>query len=63
MSVALIADAVDALNKLTDRTGFKKVDIINRALSVYEFFEAELRAGNDIVVRDPEGGEQRVKIF
>ncbi|WP_233160148.1 hypothetical protein [Actinophytocola xanthii] len=63
LNVALTAQASEALKKLLKRTGFKKVDIANRALVLYEFIEAELRAGNALVIRDPNGGEQGVKIL
>ncbi len=63
VNVALIAEAVEALGKLQDRTGLKKVDLVNRALLVYEFIDSELRAGNQVVLRDPEGRDQLVKIF
>ncbi|MEU3621929.1 hypothetical protein BS329_02745 [Amycolatopsis coloradensis] len=63
VNVALIAEAVDALGKLQERTGLKKVDLVNRALLVYEFVDAELRAGKQVLLRDPDGQDQLVKIF
>ncbi|MEV0677538.1 hypothetical protein AB0I60_13550 [Actinosynnema sp. NPDC050436] len=63
VNVALIAEAVEAIGKLQERTGLKKVDLVNRALLVYEFVDAELRAGNQVVLRDPDGRDQLVKIF
>lgn len=63
VNVALIAEAVEALAKLQERTGLKKVDLVNRALLVYEFVDAELKAGNQVLVRDPDGRDQLVKIF
>lgn len=63
VNVALIAEAVEALGKLQERTGLKKVDLVNRALLIYEFVDSELRAGNQVVLRDPEGRDQLVKIF
>ena len=63
INVALIAEAAEAMNKIQERTGLKKVDIVNRALMVYEFIDSELRAGNQVLLRDPEGRDQLVKIF
>jgi hypothetical protein len=63
INVALIAEAAEAIEKLRHRTGLKKVDIVNRALSIYEFIDAELRAGNRIIIRDQDGNDQVVKIF
>lgn len=63
INVALITEAAEALSKLQQRTGLKKVDIVNRALVIYEFIDAEMRAGNQIVVRSADGTEQLVKIL
>jgi hypothetical protein len=63
VNVALITEAVEAIGKLQERTGMKKVDLVNRALMIYEFIDAELRAGNQILLRDREGRDQLVKIF
>ncbi|MBN6036653.1 hypothetical protein JYK18_17310 [Amycolatopsis sp. 195334CR] len=63
VNVALVAEAVEALGKLQERTGLKKVDLVNRALLVYEFVDAELRAGKQVLLRDSDGRDQLVKIF
>ena len=63
VNVALVAEAVDALAKLQDRTGLKKVDLVNRALLVYEFVDAELKSGKQVLLRDQDGHDQLVKIF
>lgn len=63
VNVALIEQAAQAIAKLQARTGLKKVDIVNRALSIYEYIDAEIKAGNELVIRDPQGSEQRLKIF
>ena len=63
VNVALIAEAAEALENLRSRTGAKKVDLVNRALTIYEFIDAELRAGGKILIRDSEGNDQLVKIF
>jgi hypothetical protein len=63
VNVALIADSAAALGKLQARTGMKKVDIVNRAVQLYEFVEAQMREGNELVVRDENGIDRIVKIF
>jgi len=63
VNVVLIEQAARAIAKLQERTGLKKVDIVNRALSIYEYIDAEMQAGNELVIRDPQGSEQRLKIF
>jgi hypothetical protein len=55
VNVALINDAADALAKLGERTGMKQVDLVNRALQVYEWVDSEQRAGNTLIVRSAEG--------
>jgi hypothetical protein len=63
INVALVAEAAEALDKLQSRTGLKKVDIVNRALKLYEFIDDEVRAGNKILIRDEEGKDSLVKLI
>jgi len=63
ITVALIPMAADDLQALQDRTGLSKTDIVNRAITAYEFFESSMRAGNDLLVRDPETGEIQIVKF
>jgi len=63
LNVVLIAPAAQALADLQARTGLKKVDIANRALQIYEFVDAEMRAGKTLAVIDEDGTVQRVKIL
>jgi hypothetical protein len=59
ISVALIPKVVDALHRLQMRTNLSKTDLVNRALTLYEFFEAQLDADRDILIRD--NGTQEVQ--
>lgn len=63
VTVALIPKASDDLQRLQDKTGLSKTDIVNRAISLYEFFETQLEAGNDLIVRDPKTGETQLVRF
>jgi hypothetical protein len=63
VTVALIPKASDDLQRLQDKTGLSKTDIVNRAISLYEFFETQLDAGNDLIVRDPKTGETQLVRF
>lgn len=63
VNVALIHDAADALAKLAARTGMKQVDLVNRALQVYEWVDSEQRAGNRLIVRDVEGTDTVVRVL
>ncbi|MCS7483323.1 hypothetical protein ACFFQW_37085 [Umezawaea endophytica] len=63
MNIALVKESAKALVKLQDDTGLKKVDIVNRAIQLYEFIAGELKAGRQVVVRDDDGHDVLVKIF
>jgi hypothetical protein len=60
ITVALIPKAGADLQKLQDRTGQGKTDIVNRAISLYAFIEAQLSAGHELAVRDGTTGETRI---
>ncbi len=49
--VTLVAQAAADLQDTHERTGMSKTDIVNRAISLYAFFEAEAKAGNELFVR------------
>jgi uncharacterized protein (DUF342 family) len=57
ITVALIPKAAEELQRLQERTSLSKTDITNRAITLYEFIDAQLRAGRDLLVRDEESGE------
>jgi hypothetical protein len=63
ITVALIPKAAEDLQELVDRTGLSKTDIVNRAISLYEFFESQLQADNDLIVRDKKTGENQLVRF
>jgi len=63
VNVALIADAASALQTLRERTGYKQVDIVNRALQLYEFIDAQQRCGSALLFRDNEGSYERVRFL
>jgi hypothetical protein len=64
ITVALIPKAGSDLQRLQKRTSLSKTDIANRAITLYEFVDAQLRAGRDLIVRDPATGEtQLVRIL
>jgi hypothetical protein len=64
LTVALIPKAGDDLRRLQERTNLSKTDLVNRAVTLYEFFEAQLRAGRDLIIRDGSTGEsQLVRLF
>jgi hypothetical protein len=64
ITVALIPKAASDLQSLQERSGLSKTDLVNRAISLYEFIDAQLREGNEVLIRDPAKNEtQRVHLF
>lgn len=62
ITVALVAKAAADLQNLHERTRLSKTDIVNRAISLYEFVDAELSAGAELVVRS-DGQEHLIKLL
>lgn len=62
-TVTLIPKAEDDLLRLQERTGLSRTDIANRAIILYEFFDAQLSAGHDLIIRDRETGEAHLIRF
>lgn len=60
ITVALIPKAGEDLQSLQDRTSLSKTDIANRAITLYEFIDSQLRAGRDVLVRDNGTGETQI---
>jgi hypothetical protein len=64
VTVALIPQARAGLQRLQDRTSMSKTDITNRAIALYEFIEAQVGAGRELLIRDGSTGEiQRVLLI
>lgn len=57
ITVALIPKAVADLQHLQDKTSLSKTDLVNRAISLYEFIDEQTRAGQDLLLRDHETKE------
>lgn len=51
ITVALIARASADLRRVQERTGMSKTDIVNRALTLYEFIDHRLADGSEILLR------------
>ena len=60
ITVALIPKAAEDLQHLQDRTGLSKTDLVNRAISLYEFINTQLGEGRDLLIRDNEAKETQV---
>jgi hypothetical protein len=62
ITVVLVVKAADDLQLTHERTNLSKTDIVNRAVSLYEFVDAELTAGAELIVRR-DGEEYLVKLM
>jgi hypothetical protein len=60
VTVALVAKAAADLLSTVERTGLSKTDIVNRALSLYEYVDARLAAGDELLIRNKETGQIEV---
>jgi hypothetical protein len=63
ITVALIPKAAEDLQRLQGTTGLSKTDIVNRAISLYEFFQSQIDADSDFIVRDRKSGETQLVRF
>lgn len=60
ITVALITKAAEDLRRTQERSGLSKTDIVNRALSLYEFVDSRLAVGDEIIVRSRKTGDLEV---
>jgi hypothetical protein len=60
ITVSLIRQARLDLDRLKERTGLSITDVVNRAISLYEFIDAATRTGGDLLVRDQKTRETQL---
>jgi hypothetical protein len=63
ITVALIPKAGADLQRLQDRTSLSKTDLVNRAITLYEFIESQQSADRDVLIRDNKTGEIQTVMF
>lgn len=63
VNIALVEESGRALLRVQERTGLKKVDLVNRAIQLYDFLAEELSGGRQLVIRGKDGHEALVKVF
>jgi hypothetical protein len=63
ITVALIPKAGEDLQHLQDRTSLSKTDLVNRAITLYEFIDAQQRNNRELLVRDRATGETQAIVF
>jgi len=56
----LIPKVREELQRLQDQTSLSKTDIVNRAITLYEFIEEQRSAGQDLLLRHKNTGEIQV---
>lgn len=62
-SVTLVPPAVQAIAELTETTGLSKTDVINRAVQIYAFLDAQTRGGADLQLKLPDGTPEKLHII
>ena len=63
VTVTLVPKAAGDLRQAVARTGLSKTDIINRAISLYEYLEDRLSNGAQLLIRDESGQIEQIKFF
>ena len=64
ITVALIPKVAAELQRLQDRTDLSKTDLVNRAITLYEYFDEQVRRDNDLLIRNGKTGElERIRFW
>ncbi len=63
ITVGLVTKAATDLEKTRERTRLTRTDIVNRAISLYEFLDAELDSGAELTLCRQDGTRQLVKLL
>ena len=63
ITIALIPKASDDLLRLQERTRLSKTDLVNRAITLYEFIDDRARVGQEILIRDKTTGETQTVVL
>ena len=61
ITITLTPKVARDLARLKERTDLSKTDLVNRAITLYEFIDAQIRDGGDILVQC--GDETRLVTF
>lgn len=52
VNVALVREVLEELALLQERTSLSRTDITNRAITLYEFVDRQLRSGHEVLIRE-----------
>jgi len=61
--VALLPKVMGEVKLLQDRTTLSRTDIANRAITLYEFIDRQLRTGHEILIRERRTGEMQTVLI
>lgn len=62
ITVALVSKAAADLTTTHERSKLSRTDIVNRAISLYEFLDKELDSGSELLLRRRDGSTHLVKL-
>lgn len=62
-TVALISKAATDLATACERTSLTGTDVVNRAVSLYNFIDQELYSGAELLLRRPDGSTHRLGLL
>jgi hypothetical protein len=62
ITVSLVEKAAADLRRIIGRTRLSQTDVVNRALTLYEFVDSEMSSGAEIIVRR-DGKEHRIVLL
>ena len=60
ITVSLIPKVGEDLRRLQERTTLSKTDILNRAITLYEFLDNQMRNGHEFMLRNGSTGETQL---
>ena len=62
ITVVLVPQAATDLDATRQRTQLSQTDIVNRAISLYDFIDAQLAAGGELLLRFSEGPTKLIQL-
>ena len=63
ITVTLVPKAAGGLERLRERTHLSKTDLVNRAVTLYEFVEEQIAGGSAVLIRTPDGTVSEVRFL
>lgn len=63
LAVNLATKASADLARLMELTGLSQTDTVNRAIQLYLFFEETEASGGQVLVKEPDGALNRLKLL